>query len=206
MTVQPMTTVPAAPAPAPFASANLLVEFVNTHPNPKRARDLLEDGAALVEWLTSHDLGDGGMVITDADAAAARELRGAFMTVFRTHVGCDQAAELLTGAEQLLLAYGQRYPLTPVIEAGGCVFRPSHVGIVGVFEVLLAAAVDLTARDAWARMKMCSSSQCYQGFYDRTRNSAGRYCSTRCSQQAATHAYRDRQKKNCATNVALAAR
>jgi predicted RNA-binding Zn ribbon-like protein len=184
----------------------MLLEFVNTHPNPTHSRDLLEDRTALVEWLGPHGLDDdGASVITDADAAAVRELRGAFMTVFRDHVGCEQGAALLGAAEQLLRAYGQRYPLTPVIEAGGCTFQRTHAGIVGVFETLLGAAVDLTARDLWPRMKMCSSSSCCQGFYDRTRNSAGRYCSTRCSQQAATHAYRDRQKKNCATDLAPAA-
>ncbi|GAA5191867.1 hypothetical protein GCM10023322_50220 [Rugosimonospora acidiphila] len=195
-----MTETPTATPP--FASANLLLEFVNTQPGPKRARDLLDDRAALVEWLTSQNLYDGEAVITDADAAAIRELRGAYTIVFREHVGCVQGAELLGGAEQLLRAYGQRYPLTPVIEAGGCTFQPSHTGIVGVFETLLAAAVDLTTRDLWPRLRMCSSSSCYQGFYDRTRNSSGRYCSMRCSQQAASHAYRDRQKKSCATEVA----
>jgi predicted RNA-binding Zn ribbon-like protein len=47
-------------------------------------------------------------------------------------------------------------------------------------------------------MKMCSSASCHRGFYDRTRNSSGRYCGTRCGQQAATNAYRDRRKKSCA--------
>jgi predicted RNA-binding Zn ribbon-like protein len=200
MTAPSTATTPAPPAP--FASADLLLDFVNTQSQPAHAQDLLDDRAALMKWLASQGLDDGGTVVTEADAAAARELRGAFTVVFRAHVGCEQGAELLSEAEQLLRSYGQRHPLTPVIGADGCTFRPSHTGIVGAFETLLAAAVDLTAREVWVRMKMCSSSSCYRGFYDRTRNSAGRYCSTRCSQQAATQAYRDRQKKNCATRPA----
>ncbi|MFD0137580.1 MULTISPECIES: ABATE domain-containing protein [unclassified Streptomyces] len=205
MTEQSAPTAPESAPPAPFATADLLLAFVNTQSQPGRARDLLDDRTALSEWLASYAMDDDAMIVTDADAAATRELRGAFTIVFRSHVGCEQGAELLGEAEHLLRSYGQRYPLTPVIDSNGCTFRPSHTGIVGAFEALLAAAVDLAARDAWPRMKMCSSSSCYRGFYDRTRNSSGRYCSTRCSQQAATHAYRDRQKKNCATKPTPAA-
>lgn len=71
MTGQPMRT--ASPGPVPFASADLLLEFVHTHPDPRRAQDLLNDGTALVGWLTSHELSDGGTMIADADADAAAD-------------------------------------------------------------------------------------------------------------------------------------
>jgi len=55
--------------------------------------------------------------------------------------------------------------------------------------------VDSTACGAWGRVKMCSNTPCHVGFFNRTRNSAGRYCSSACGTQMAMRAYRRRLKE-----------
>lgn len=57
-----------------------------------------------------------------------------------------------------------------------------------------AAAADLDSRGAWTRLRICKDPSCRRGFFDKTRNSSGLYCSSACSSKMAMRAYRSRQK------------
>lgn len=98
-------------APGVCESSDLILSFVNTRPLTDKHPDLLGDQAGLTEWLTTARLADPAVVATNADAVAARELRDAFVTMLRSHVGCEDgpAAE----AEAYLWRTAERYPLTP---------------------------------------------------------------------------------------------
>ncbi|WP_411101143.1 CGNR zinc finger domain-containing protein [Streptomyces sp. x-45] len=101
---------------------------------------------------------------------------------------------LLSDAEAYLQRTTERYPLSLRITAEGCVLVPSQSGVLGAFGALFAAAGDLASRGIWSRMKMCKNTSCHAGFFDKTRNSSGLYCSPACSSQAAQRAYRSRLK------------
>jgi predicted RNA-binding Zn ribbon-like protein len=178
--------------PAVCESSDLLLGLVNTRPAVDGRPELLGDRSALARWLTISGLGDEETLVTDADAAAARELREAFVTIFRAHVGCPDGATALPDAEAYLRQVAERYPLTSRISAGGCTLVPAQTGVLGAFGSVLAAVADLASRGAWLRLKMCKNDSCYAGFFDKTRNSSGLYCSTACGTQMSQRAYRSR--------------
>lgn len=192
--------VPLGPARAGenCASSDLLVGFVNTRVHGKQAEEQLGDGAAVAEWFQSAGVGEPTHA-TDADAATARELRAALLSILRAHVGCDEGAAQVPEAEAHLRRAASRFPVTAVVTAQGCELQPAGVGIDRSFGYLLSAVADLASRGAWPRMKVCKNDSCYTAFFDKTRNSSGLYCSTTCSGQMATRAYRER-KKDCATS------
>jgi predicted RNA-binding Zn ribbon-like protein len=177
-------------------SCELLVDFANTAPHGNEPVELLGDAAGLSAWAVKSGLMEDGSPVTQADVVAALELRDAFGTVFRAHSGCPGGAGLLPGAEEYLRRIADRYPLTVEVAAGGCRFIPARTGVLGAFAGILAAAADLSYRGAWARMKTCKNDSCHSGFFDRTRNSSGLYCSTACGSQASQRAYRNRLKGN----------
>jgi predicted RNA-binding Zn ribbon-like protein len=176
-------------------SSDLLVGFVNTRAHAKQDEDLLADGAAVAKWFEAAGAGENTEA-TNADAATARELRGALLGILRAHVGCDEGAARLPEAESHLQRAALRFPVSTVVTAEGCELRPSGAGIDRSFSYLLSAVADLASRGAWPRMKVCKNDTCYSAFFDKTRNSSALYCSTTCSGQMATRAYRGR-KKDC---------
>ena len=184
---------PARPG-AECISSDLLIGFVNTRAHSKQSEDRLADGAALAKWLLDVGAGENADA-TDADAATARELREAVLSILRAHVGCDEGASRLPEAEAHLHRAALRFPVTTVVTAEGCELHPTGIGIDRSFAYLLSAVADLASRGAWARMKVCKNDSCYTAFFDKTRNSSALYCSTTCSGQMATRAYRDRKKE-----------
>ncbi|MEW1649051.1 CGNR zinc finger domain-containing protein [Streptomyces sp. NPDC091219] len=175
-------------------SSDLLLGFVNTGPHGSAQVELLGDSAALHSWMVTGGLLAVEDMVTEADTVAGRELREALSVVFRDHSGCADGAILLSDAEAYLQRTAERYPLTLRITAEGCVLVPAQSGVLGGFGALFAAAADLAARGIWSRMKMCKNAFCHAGFFDKTRNSSGLYCSSACSSQAAQRAYRSRLK------------
>jgi predicted RNA-binding Zn ribbon-like protein len=173
-------------------SAQLLVALVNTRPSGNGRVELFGDRAGLAHWLSAAGLADMQTAFTNADAVAAQELREAFVTVFRSHCGCADAP--LPEAEAYLQEIAKRYPLITRITADGCTLVPSQTGAPGAFGSLLAAAADVASRGLWPRLKICKNTTCFGGFFDKTRNSAGQYCSTACGSQMSMRAYRSRLK------------
>ena len=185
----------AEPSPlAPHASTSLVLAFVNTRENGSQP-ELLNDARALARWLRSAELADEDIVVTDADAAAARELREALAVLLREHAGFEDTNREVEVAERHLHRSAELHPLVPLISRDGCEWVSRQVGVAGAIGTILAAVADTTARGVWARVKMCSNRTCQVSFFDKTRNSAGRYCNSTCGTQVAMRAYR-RRKKN----------
>jgi predicted RNA-binding Zn ribbon-like protein len=172
-------------------SSDLILDFVNTRPGADGHPDLLADGEGFSAWISSAGSADPDQVAGDADAAVARELRGAFVGLLRAHSGCDdERAE----AEAYLARIAERYPLTPRLDATGLTLSSGQSGIPGLLGSLFAAAADLASRGAWSRLRICKNPACRRGFFDKTRNSAGIYCGSACSSKMSMRAYRSRQK------------
>lgn len=191
----PMEQTETDPCPPSLCdSSDLLLAFVNTGPLAG-STDGLTGADDLSAWLIRMGVVGVGDPVTGADAAAARELRDAFTTIFRAHSGCEDGEEALPAAEEYIQRIAHRYPLVPRLSSEGCHLVPAQEGVLGGFGALFAAAADLAARGGWSRLKMCKDPSCYRGFFDKTRNSSGLYCSAACSARMAARAYRSRAKK-----------
>jgi predicted RNA-binding Zn ribbon-like protein len=127
---------------------------------------------------------------SDADAAAARELREPLIDVVRAH-NADVDASQLAEAEERLRRMALHHPLTPVITASGVALQPAQPGMFGE---VLAAVVELSPSGKWAWVKTCRAHPCRWVFVDQTRNGSVVYCSPGCASEAAMRAYRSRKK------------
>jgi predicted RNA-binding Zn ribbon-like protein len=165
--------------PAVCESSDLVIAFVNTR-----------DPESLPEWLAGH----ATEAVDRSDIAAASELRSRLVILLREHSSCVDDPGSVPDARAYLQRIARRYPLVPVLTAEGCELVPAQTGVPGLFGRMLAAVADLSYRGAWPRVKVCKNSGCHHGFFDKTRNTSGLYCSPACSSRGAMRAYRSRHK------------
>ncbi|MFJ9455266.1 CGNR zinc finger domain-containing protein [Kitasatospora sp. NPDC101447] len=173
-----------------------VLAFVNTRADGGGRRELFGDGRSFAAWLAERDEFGGETVATDADAAAARELRDALVTLLLAHSGDEESqGEPLRHAEQHLRRAGALYPLATLVTAGGVELASPQAGVPRVFGTVLAAVTTFAQTGDWGRIKACRNPPCHFGFFDRTRNGAGLYCSTGCGSQVSMRNYRRRQRR-----------
>ncbi|MDI6098982.1 CGNR zinc finger domain-containing protein [Actinoplanes sp. NEAU-A12] len=172
----------------------LVLDFVNTRADGGGAVERLGDAQALACWLQAAGLIEPHVVVTAADAASARELRDALVTVMLAHSGAGEGrGDALTAAESHLRRTASLHPLAAVITAEGAVLASDQAGVPGAFGSILAAVADAAATDRWGRLKACRNPPCHHGFFDRTRNASGAYCSPGCGSQVSMRALRRRR-------------
>ncbi|MEU2630710.1 CGNR zinc finger domain-containing protein [Kitasatospora sp. NPDC007106] len=194
-----MTTAAAgSPAPNPRTltpTVETVLAFVNTRADGSGRRELFADGDSFAAWLSERQEYGGETVVTDADAAVARELRDALVTVLLAHSGDeDSQGEQLLHAERHLRRAGPLYPLATVVTADGAELASPQTGVPRVFGTVLAAVTTLAQSSDWGRIKACRNPPCHFGFLDRTRNGGGLYCSTGCGSQVSMRKHRRRQR------------
>ena len=180
---QATTSTPLQPSPA----ADLLLAFVNTRPVqswPER----YSDGRAMGDWLVECGLLEPDALVTDADAATARELRTALVAVLLAHAGADPDPD----ADAILERIGQQHPLRAQLDAVGARLHPISAGVSGLYARLLAAATELALTNTWTRLKACRNPVCHYAFYDRSRNTSATYCTSTCAGQVAMRTHRAR--------------
>ncbi|MFJ5711592.1 CGNR zinc finger domain-containing protein [Streptomyces sp. NPDC093105] len=196
------STAAGSPRPSPRTvtpTVETVLAFVNTRADGSGRRELFADGDSFAAWLAEHDaFGPGGeTVVTDADAAVARELRDALVTVLLAHSGDEESlGEPLLRAERHLRRVGALYPLATVVTAGGVELASPQTGVPRVFGTVLAAVTTFAQTGDWGRVKACRNPPCHFGFLDRTRNGAGLYCSTGCGSQVSMRKHRRRQRRD----------
>lgn len=187
-----------SPKPSPRTVAptvETVLAFVNTRADGSGRRESFGDGDSFAAWLAERDEFGGETVVTDADAAVARELRDALVTVLLAHSGDEESlGEPLLHAEQHLRRVGSHYPLATVVTAGGVELASPQVGVPRVFGTVLAAVTTFAQSGDWGRIKACRNPPCHFGFFDRTRNGGGLYCSTGCGSQVSMRKHRQRQR------------
>ncbi|MDO0928427.1 ABATE domain-containing protein [Streptomyces sp. TG1A-8] len=185
---------------APSAAADAVLAFANTHADAGGRQERFADAEGLARWLTDNGLPDAAADVSEADAAAVRELRDALVTVLLGHSADPRTSEqALTRAEHLLRRAAARYPLAAVLDRYGARLVPGHDGLPGVLAGILASAAELALTGAWQRLKACRNPPCHFAFYDRSRNTSGAYCTTTCSSQVAMRNYRNRHRAGAAT-------
>jgi predicted RNA-binding Zn ribbon-like protein len=170
-----------------------LVDFVNTRADAGGRLERFGDGAALTAWLDGRPISDG-VTATDADAASARELRDALVTVLLGHSGEQLPAEEVELAGRRLERAGKLYPLTARVDADGVSLVSEQRGVARLLGTVLASVTLRASRGEWDRVKACRNPPCHFGFIDRTRNGSGQYCSPTCSSQVSMRKYRARRK------------
>ncbi|RJQ81015.1 zf-CGNR multi-domain protein [Pseudonocardiaceae bacterium YIM PH 21723] len=175
-------------------SADLVIRFVNTQAAGNGQPELLGDARAFADWLRREKLGGEDTVVTDADAAEARELREALAVLLLRHVGVETAPEVVAAAERHLRRSAAMHPVNLLVTADGCDVTSPQTGVAAAIGTLLAAVFRAESGGLWARLKMCHNPPCHTGFVDNTRNSGGLYCSSTCRSQMSMRAYRDRQR------------
>ncbi|MFE4551796.1 CGNR zinc finger domain-containing protein [Streptomyces sp. NPDC056785] len=179
----------------PPDGVDLVLEFVNTHADAGGRVERFEDAGALARWLSGNGFPVEDGQVTSADAAAARELRDALVTLLLAHSGDETLdAEALRLAEGHVQRVATRYPLVPVIRADGASLLPQQAGVPGAFGSVLATVTLLAQSGAWTRLKACRNQPCHFGFFDRTRNGSAFYCGSACGSQVSMRAYRQRKK------------
>ncbi|MFB6836893.1 CGNR zinc finger domain-containing protein [Streptomyces sp. NPDC056361] len=194
-----VTEASGSPEPSPRTvtpTVETVLAFVNTRADGSGRRELFGDGDAFAEWLAGRDEFGGETVVTDADAAVARELRDALVVVLLAHSGDEESlGEPLVRAERHLRRVGALYPLATVVTAGGAELASPQAGVPRVFGTVLAAVTTFAQSGDWGRVKACRNPPCHFGFFDRTRNGAGLYCSTGCGSQVSMRKHRQRQRR-----------
>ncbi|MEW2417056.1 CGNR zinc finger domain-containing protein [Streptomyces sp. NPDC046866] len=192
------SAVSGSPKPIPRTvtpTVETVLAFVNTRADGSGRQELFGDGDSFAAWLAGRDEFGGEAVVTDADAAVARELRDALVTVLLAHSGDEEGqGEALLRAERHLRRVGSLYPLATVVTAGGVELASPQTGVPRVFGTVLAAVTTLTQSSDWGRIKACRNPPCHFGFLDRTRNGGGLYCSTGCGSQVSMRKHRHRQR------------
>jgi predicted RNA-binding Zn ribbon-like protein len=178
-------------------SVETVLAFVNTRADGGGRRELFSDAAAFGTWLAEHDQFGDPTTVTGADAAAARELRDALVTVMLAHSGDEESLGApLRAAEAHLHRIGTLYPLATEITAQGARLTSPQSGGAHVIGTVLAAVSEFALSGDWGRIKACRNPPCHFGFFDRTRNGSGLYCSTACSAQVSMRKYRQRQRSS----------
>lgn len=190
------TTGPPSRSPRAFTpAAEAVLDFVNTRADAAGGVERLGGAQGFVAWLADHEQFGGDTVATDADAAVARELRDALVTVMLDHSGDEGVVgEPLRVAEDHLRRAGALYPLAAIITGSGARLVSPQAGAAHVFGTVLAAVTEFAQCGEWKRVKACRNPTCHAGFFDRTRNGAALYCSSGCGAQVSMRKYRQRQR------------
>jgi predicted RNA-binding Zn ribbon-like protein len=190
---------------SPPDAVDQVLAFVNT--NNGGLPERFADAAGLRSWLDDSYRGDQSEVadvgdVTDADAAAARELRDALLSLMLAHAGDeDTTSEAIQRAERYLSRVAARYPLEPVVGIEGVSLRAGPAGIDGVFATVLAGVTELARAGTWPRLKACRNSICHVAFFDRSRNGSGVYHASTCASMVSMRAYRERRKSESEQNA-----
>ncbi|NEA99029.1 CGNR zinc finger domain-containing protein [Streptomyces sp. SID13726] len=177
-------------------AVDTVLAFVNTRADGAGRRELFGDGGSFATWLAEHYEFGGETVVTDADAAVARELRDALVTLLLAHSGDEESlGEPLRDAERHLRRVGSLYPLATMVTAAGVELASPQAGVPRVFGTVLAAVTTFAQSSDWGRVKACRNPPCHFGFFDRTRNGGGLYCSTGCGSQVSMRKHRRRKRQ-----------
>lgn len=171
------------------------MDFANTHVDRFGRVERFGDAAGLSAWLAEHGFAEAASDATEADAASARELRDAVITLLLSHSDDSEVSEQTRDeTEDFLRRTALRYPLVAVANHDGADLAPAHDGLPGAFGSVFAAVTKLGLKGSWSRLKACRNRGCHFAFLDRTRNASGAYCSGTCSSQVAMRKYRQRRR------------
>ncbi|WP_189003243.1 CGNR zinc finger domain-containing protein [Deinococcus roseus] len=181
----------------PSLAAEQVLAFVNTRAN-KLQPEQFPDAVTLERWLQEHQLMNPEDVLTDTDLQEALQLRAALVVVLLSHLEDPEAVapEDLQQATAHLHHLARSHPLISLISDTEVSLVPARSGGSAALGRLLGLITELVLTGRWNRLKACRNDGCQNGFYDRTRNGAGTFCSQNpCGALMAMRAYRKRKQQ-----------
>ena len=150
--------------------------------------DQLATPAQLRDWLQTRGLLEGGIDVTEAEHREALRLREAL----RNFVAVPPQACSSAGGALVTSARG--FPLEVAVAADRVLgLRPVTARATSGLGQVLVELVRLSDDGRLERVKTCDSDECRWVFYDRSKPSNRRWCSSeRCGNREKTRTYRNR--------------
>ena len=135
---------------------------------------------------------DGSDPVTAADLRRAIDVREGLRAVLRGHNGLP----LDEGSVELLDRAVGRAPVRVRFEPGrDPELVASCTGVDGAIAQLMAMVAAGVESGRWERLKACPREECEWAFYDRSKNSSGRWCSMEsCGNIEKARAFRARRR------------
>ena len=150
--------------------------------------DELATPARLRDWLQARRLLEGGVNVSEAEHREALRLRDALRNLIAAPPQARSAA-----AEDLV-SLAHNFPLEIAVAADGVLgLRPVATRATSGLGQVLVELVRLSDDGRLERVKTCDSDECRWVFYDRSKPSNRRWCSSeRCGNREKTRTYRRR--------------
>ena len=178
-----------------------LSDFANTldvrhfthHGVPHPQGDELTNARELAAWMSQRGLSPAGARVTPAMLATAIELR----TLVRDYLQCDPLER--SGNKDAVRALNKTLKLFPLIVVAsddrGMVLRAAREDALAGLSPIVAELYDGSRNGTLGRLKMCASEECHRVFFDRSKPSTRRWCtSSLCGNRMKTRSYRERQR------------
>lgn len=155
--------------------------------------DELTNARELAAWMSQRGLSPTGAKITPAMLATAIELR----TLVRGYLQCDPLER--SSNKDTVRVLNKTLKLFPLVVAaradGGMVLRTAREDALAGLSPIVAALYDGSRNGTLDRLKMCASDECRRVFFDRSKPSTRRWCtSSLCGNRMKTRSYRERQR------------
>jgi predicted RNA-binding Zn ribbon-like protein len=184
----PGETSAAKTAPEPLY---LVQRFINSV-DLESGEDELAGTDALAGWLAERGLLEKGDSVSAADLRRALDVREGLRAVLLEHNGLPLDEERVRRLDE---AVG-RAPVRVRFEPGR---DPELVascgGVDGAIARLMASVAASVESGTWERLKACPREECEWAFYDRSKNSSGRWCSMEsCGNIEKARAFRERRR------------
>jgi predicted RNA-binding Zn ribbon-like protein len=185
----PGESSPAKTAPQPLY---LVQRFVNSA-DLESGEDELGTPEALRDWFAGRGLMDADDSVSAADLRRAIDVREGLRAVLLQNNGLPLDGELV---ERLDRAVG-RAPVRVRFEPGrDPELVASCSGVDGAVARLMAMVAAGVESGRWERLKACPREECEWAFYDRSKNSSGRWCSMEsCGNIEKARAFRARRRR-----------
>jgi predicted RNA-binding Zn ribbon-like protein len=184
----PGETSEAKTAPEPLY---LVQRFVNSI-DLETGEDELETPEALRDWLAERGLLGPDDGVSAADLKRAIDVREGLRAVLLQNNGLPLDEELVERLDRAVGRASVRVRFAPGQEPE---LVASCSGIDGAIARLMAIVAAAVEHGRWERLKACPREECEWAFYDRSKNSSGRWCSMEsCGNIEKARAFRERKR------------
>jgi predicted RNA-binding Zn ribbon-like protein len=184
----PGETSAAKTAPEPLY---LVQRFVNTV-DLESGEDELTTPEALRDWLAERGLIEEGERVTAADLRRAIDVREGLRAVLLQNNGLPLDERRVERLDRAVARASVRMRFAPGHDpelVAGC------SGVDGAIARLMATVASGVESGHWSRLKACPREECEWAFYDKSKNTSGRWCSMEtCGNVEKARAFRARQR------------
>ena len=174
-------------APVPL---RLVQEFVNTLDIENGVEELATPAALEDVLVRIGALAPGGPALGDADLRLALDAREALRSLALANNGVAVTPDAVPILERV--ARAAHYALLFDSRARAKLVAAAP-GVDGALGLILAVVHEAMVEGSWSRLKGCPRDVCHWIFYDRSKNSSGKWCAMSvCGNRTNTKRYRHR--------------